>query len=107
MKDKVVNLAKKIIKSIKSWSTSHTKMKLLVAYLTANLIYILVGSYIFSTENISTQFHYKEFALGLKKLLEYNVIVFLIIVFEKQYKKNWTHLGIFFMAIFRDYFDFF
>ena len=111
MKNKINKIIKKITNKIptpiKNFFTKDLKMKLLVAYLVANLIYILVGSYIFMTGKISTEFHYKEFSLGLRKFLEYNVIVFLIIVFEKQYKKNWTHLGIFFMAIFRDYFDFF
>ena len=100
MKNNKEKIIKKIPVFIKNFFTKDAKMKLLVAYLIANLVYILVGSYIFMTGKISSQFHYKEFSLGLKKLLEYNVIVFLVILFEKRYKKNWTHLGILFIAIF-------
>ena len=92
-------LKNKIPTPIKNFFTKDVKMKLLVAYLVANLIYILVGSYIFYTGKITDQFHYKEFSLGLKKLFEYNVIVFLVILFEKKYKKNLAHLLILFVAI--------
>ena len=104
MKNKINKIIKKITNKIptpiKNFFTKDVKMKLLVAYLVANLIYILVGSYIFMTGKISTDFHYKEFSLGLRKFLEYNVIVFLVIVFEKRYKRNWVHLGILLIAIF-------
>ena len=75
MKNKITNICKKI----KSFFTTHTKMKLLVAYLVANLLYITIGSYIFMTKQINPQFDYKHFSFGLKNMLILNVIVFLII----------------------------
>ncbi len=103
MKNIIKKLTKKTLIQLKKIFTQNAKMKLLVGYLIANLIYILVGSYIFMTGKITDQFHYKEFSLGLKKLLEYNVIVFIVILFEKKYRKNWAHLGIFCIALFRSY----
>lgn len=100
MKDRVIKTMKKIRTLIKNFCTSHLKMKLLVAYLVANLIYLLVGSYIFMTLKINPNFHYKEFSLGLRNMLVLNVIVFLVICFEKQYKKNLVHLWIVLIAIF-------
>jgi hypothetical protein len=80
---------------------SNPKMKLLVAYLIANLGYLTIGSYIFTTSKITTKFHYKEFSLGLRNILVLNIIVFLVICLEKRYKKNWLHLWIVLIAIFR------
>ena len=57
MKDKIINICKKI----KIFFTTHTKMKLLVAYLVANLLYITIGSYIFITKHINPNFDYKQF----------------------------------------------
>ena len=101
MKNKITNICKKI----KSFFTTHTKMKLLVAYLVANLLYITIGSYIFMTKQINPQFDYKHFSFGLKNMLILNVIVFLIICFEKRYKKNWAHLGIVAIGIVRGNFN--
>lgn len=90
MKNKITNTCKRI----KSFFTTHTKMKILILYLVLNLLYITIGSYIFRTKQINPNFDYKQFSLGLKNMLVLNVIVFLVICFEKRYKKNWTHLGI-------------
>lgn len=101
MKNKIINICKKI----KLFFTTHIKMKLLVAYLVVNLLYILIGSYIFMTKQINPQFDYKHFSFGLKNMLILNVIVFLIICFEKRYKKNWAHLGIVAIGIVRGNFN--
>ena len=98
MRDSVV---KKIKKVIVNFFTTNAKMKILVAYLIANLLYITIGSYIFTTTQINPKFDYKQFSLGLRNLLVLNVIVFLIILFEKKYKKNWAHLGILAIGIVR------
>lgn len=101
MKDKIVNICKKF----KNFFTTHTKMKLLVAYLVANLLYILIGSYIVMTKQINPQFDYKQFSFGLRNMLILNVIVFLIICLKKRYKKNWVHLGIVAIGIVRSNFN--
>lgn len=100
MKNKIKELKNKIPTPIKNIFTKDVKMKLLVVYLLVNLLYILLGSYMFVTGNINPNFHYFNLARGLKKLFEYNVIVFLVIVFEKKYKRNWAHLGILLIAVF-------
>ena len=89
---------------IKKLVTENYKMKLLVLYLIANLLYILIGSYIFMTGQITEDFHYLEFSRGLRNILVLNVIVFLIICFEKKYKKNYLHFFIIPIVVFRNYF---
>ncbi|MBQ3416119.1 MAG: O-antigen ligase family protein [Clostridia bacterium] len=100
MKIEMEKIKNKIPIPIKNFFTKDAKMKLLVAYLVANLICILAGSYIFVSGNIKPNFSYNNLALWERKLLEYNVIVFLVIVFEKKYKKDWSHLGILLITIF-------
>lgn len=90
-----------ILNIVKNFFTHHLKMKLLVVYIILNLIYILVGSYIFMTRNIIEEFHIKEFSIGLKYLFIINIIVFLVILIKKKYKRNWSHLGIIFITVFR------
>ena len=85
---------------IKKFVTEHFKMKLLVAYLIINLAYILIGSFIFMTGNITEDFHYLQFSYGLRVLLALNVIVFGVICLKKYYKKNIIHLFIVLIAIF-------
>ena len=51
MENTIVGLMKKIRKNL--------KMKLLVAYLALNLLYLLIGSYIFFTGKIIEGFKYK------------------------------------------------
>lgn len=85
--------------------TKHYKMKLLTTYIIANLLYILIGSYIFMTGKITTNFHYLEFSRGLKNLLILNMLVFSIICFEKKYKKSFIHIIIFLISVFRCYFN--
>lgn len=97
MKYKIKNICKKI----KSFFTTHTKMKILVAYLVANLLYITIGSYMFITKQINPNFDYKQFSFGLRNMLVLNIIVFLVIAFEKRYKWNWAHLGIIAIGIVR------
>ena len=101
MKNKIMNLAQ----NIKKFFTTHTKMKLLVAYLVANLLYITIGSYIFMTKHIVPNFNYQQFSLGLRNILILNVIVFLVICFEKCYKKNLAHIGIATIGVIRLYCD--
>ena len=80
--------------------------KLLVVYLTVNFFYLLIGSYIFFTRKIITNFHYKEFSLGLKYLFMLNVIVFIAIIINKLRNKDLKSLklpvysGIAFCVIF-------
>lgn len=107
MKNRVIKIAKNVIKSIKNFCIINFKMKLLVAYLVANLAYITIGSYIFMTKQINSNFDYKSFSLGLRNILILNVIVFLVICFFKRYKKNWAHLGIVAIAVVRSYFNIF
>ncbi len=107
MKDKLINFARNVIKSIKKFFTTNFKMKLLVAYLVANLAYITIGSYIFMTKQINPNFDYKSFSLGLRNILVLNVIVFLVICLFKRYKKNWVHLAIIAVAVVRRYFNIF
>lgn len=97
MKEQVAD----IIKKIKLFFTTHTKMKLLVTYLVANLIYLTLGSYIFMTKQINPNFKYEQFSLGMRNMLVLNLIVFLIICFEKKYKKNLVHLLIVAVAVAR------
>lgn len=101
MKDKMIYMRKKI----KDFFTTHTKMKILVAYLVVNLLYILIGSYIFVTKQINPKFDYKQFSFGLRNMLVLNMLVFLVIVFEKRYKWNWAHLGIIAIGIARSNFN--
>ena len=81
------------------------KDRLLVAYLTINLLYLLIGSYIFFTKKIYN-FHYKEFSIGLKYLFIVNCIVLFVIVIyiwrKKDLKcfKKTIYLGIFLCIIF-------
>lgn len=77
------------------------KMKLLVGYLIGNLIYILIGCYIFMTGQITENFHYLEFSRGLRNLLVLNMFVFSVICFEKKYKKDYLHFFVIPIVIFR------
>ena len=63
-------------------------MKLLVSYLTINLLYLLIGSYIYFTEKIIAEFHYKEFSIGLKYLFIANIVVFIAIIIKKWRNKD-------------------
>ena len=106
MKNIRIKLKEKVPKQIKKIFYKEINMKLLVSYLIANLIYLLVGSYIYFTEKIIKGFHYKEYSVGLKYLFIANLIVFLIIIIKKKYKKNNIHIGIAVAAIFRNYFNY-
>lgn len=88
-----VKLIEKVKNSFKNFLKKNLKMKLLVGYLTINLMYILIGSYIFTKENIINWFHYKEFSYGLKYLFIVNCIVFLIILIIKWRKKDLKSIG--------------
>ncbi len=99
-----VKIIEKMPTKLKSFFTKDINMKLLVGYLIINLIYLLVGSYIYFTEKIISGFHYKEYSIGLKYLFIANIIVFLVILFKKKYKKNIVHIGIAIAALFRNYF---
>ena len=83
-----VKLIEKVKNSFKNFFKKNLKMKLLVGYLTINLMYLLIGSYIFTTGKIINSFHYKEFSYGLKYLFIANVIVFLVILIHKWRKKD-------------------
>ena len=89
---------------IKRIITEHYKMKLLTLYLISNLIYILIGSYVFMTGKITENFHYLEFSRGLRNLFILNMFVFSVICFEKKYKKNYLHFFIIPIVIFRNNF---
>ena len=91
-------------KELKNFFTKEIKMKMLVAYLICNLMYLLIGSYIYFTGKITNNFHYKEFSIGLKYLFIANMIVFLVILFKRKYKKNVVHIGIALAVVFRNNF---
>ena len=90
---------------IKSFFKDNYKMKLLVVYLIVNILYITIGSYIFSAPKVYPKFTYERFSLGLRNMLVLNVIVFLQICFEKKYKRNWSHLAIEAAVVARYYFN--
>ena len=106
MEEIKVKIIEKMPTKLKNFFTKDINMKLLVGYLITNLIYLLIGSYIYFTEKIIDGFHYKEFAIGLKYLFIANIIVFLVIIIKKKYKKNIIHIGIAIVALFRNYFDY-
>ena len=83
-----VGLMEKILIKIKSFLKKDLKMKMLVAYLIINLLYLLIGSYIYYTEKLIAGFHYKEFSIGLKYLFIVNVIVFIAIIVKKWKNKD-------------------
>ena len=89
-----IELKENIKNKLKNFSSKNLKMKLLVSYLTVNLMYLLIGSYIYFTEKIIKVFHYKEFSIGLKYFFIANVIVFLVIIIKRKYRKNIVHIGI-------------
>lgn len=97
---KLEKISKKII------SKKDIKMKMLVMYIIANLIYILIGSYIFFKGNLIENFQYKEFSIGLRYLSISNLIVFLVIFINKKKNKKLSdfkkpiYLGILLCAIF-------
>lgn len=99
MKNKVINLAQKI----KEFLATDFKMKLLVAYLILNLLYLTIGSYMFMTKQIVENFNYQLFSLGLKNIMVLNTFVFLVICFERKYKKNLAHIFIVAVAATRWY----
>ena len=101
-----VKIIEKMPIKLKIFFTKDINMKLLVGYLITNLIYLLVGSYIYFTGKIIDGFYYKEYSIGLKYLFITNIIVFLVIIIKKKYQKNIVHIGIEIVALFRDYFDF-
>ena len=79
------------------------KKKLLVSYLTINLLYLLIGSYIYFTEKIIAGFHYKEFSIGLKYLFIANIVVFIAIIIKKWRNKDLRkpiYIGIMLCTIF-------
>lgn len=100
-----IKIIEKIPIKLKIFFTKDINMKLLVVYLITNLLYLLVGSYIYFTKKIINGFHYKEYSIGLKYLFIANVIIFLIIIIKKKYKKNIVHIGIALAAVFRCYFN--
>ena len=102
-----VKILEKIPIKLKKFLTKDINMKLLVSYLITNLIYLLIGSYIYFTEKIIEGFHYKEYSIGLKYFFIANIIVFLVIILKKKYKKNIVHIGIILATLFRNCFDYF
>lgn len=84
----------KIIEFFKTKLKKELKMKNLVAYLYINLMYLLIGSYIYTTGKLTREVLYKYFSIGLKYLFIANCIVFLVIIIKKKYKKNIVHIGI-------------
>ncbi len=104
MEEIKVKIIEKMPIKIKNFCAKDINMKLLAGYLITNLIYLLIGSYIYFTEKIIEGFHYKEYSIGLKYLFIANIIVFLVIIIKKKYKKNIVHIGIAIVALFRDYF---
>lgn len=88
MENTKVEIKQKIKKSINNFFNNDKNNKLLVAYLTVNLLYLLIGSYIYFTKHLVSNFHYKEFSIGLKYLFIANCIVFLAIVIHKWRKKD-------------------
>ena len=105
VKSEVMIDMKNICIKFKVFCEKETKMKLLLLYLICNLIYILIGSYIFMTGKITENFHYLEFSRGLRNLLVLNMFVFSVICFEKKYKKNYLHFFIIPIIIFRSNFS--
>ena len=95
-----VKLIEKIQIKLKIFFTKDIKKKMLVFYFVINLMYLLIGSYIFVTERITDNFHYEDFSIGLKYLFILNLIVFLVIIIKKKYKKNVVHIGIIFAVVF-------
>lgn len=95
-----VRIIEKIPTKLKNFLIIDINMKLLVGYLITNIIYLLIGSYIYFTGKIIDWFHYKEYSLGLKYLFVVNIIVFLVIIVRKKYKKNIVHIGIALATIF-------
>lgn len=92
VKDEEVKSSKML--KLKKFFIDNYKMKLLVLYLIANILYIAIGSFMFSTPKINPKFTYERFSLGLRNLLVLNSIVFAQICFEKKYKRNYSHLAI-------------
>ena len=90
---------------LKSFLKKDLKMKTLLFYLIINMSYLLIGSYIYFTKKIIIGFHYKEFSIGLKYLFIANIIVFLVILIKRKYKKNIVHIGIASAVLFRNYFN--
>lgn len=78
----------KLFSKIKNNLKTDLKIKLLVGYLIINLLYLLIGSYIFFNGNIIEEFHYKEFAIGLRVFLVFNIIALLVIIFIKWKGKD-------------------
>lgn len=106
MEQNIIEEKHKLTTEFKTFFTTDKKMKMLVAYLIINLIYILIGSYIFFTGKIVENFQYKEFSIGLRWLLISNLIVFLAIFINKKKHKKLSdfkkpiYLGILLCVIF-------
>ena len=77
------------------------KMKLLTFYIIANLLYLIIGCYIFMTGNITENFHYLQFSRGLIIILVLNIIVFFTICIKKRYQKKYLHFFIIPIMMFR------
>lgn len=95
-----IELKENMKNRLKIFFKKNFKMKLLVSYIIINLLYLLIGSYIYFTEKIIKGFHYKQFSIGLKYLFIANVVVFLVILIKRKYKKNIVHIGIALAIIF-------
>lgn len=73
-------------------------MKFAVGIVAINIIYIIVGSILFSLTG--KFFTYEMFAICLRVFLAINLIYIIFLFFKKKYKKNIVHLFMIFVIIF-------
>ena len=91
-----------VIRSIKEKFSNIIKndllMKATVAVVIINILYIIIGSILFSVNK--SFFTYKMFSIGLMILGGINIVNIIVLCIKKKYRKNLIHLFILFVLIF-------
>ena len=73
---------------IKELFFKSSKMKMLTAYIMLNIAFVTISSYLVTVKVIN----YKHIGRGFVALLVVNIIVALVIIIKKYYKKNIVHI---------------
>lgn len=80
--------SKRKIEKIKDFFFKNLKMKLLTLYVILNVAYVIISSYLVTIK----VFQYKNMSKGFIPLLIINILVAIVLVIRKHYKKNIVHL---------------
>lgn len=79
---------KRVKEKIKDFFFKNFKMKLLTMYILLNIAYVTISSYMVTIKVLN----YMRMSKGFIPLLIINVLIALVIIIRKYYKKNIVHI---------------